>query len=535
MMKIDLSAYGDAPFLISPAPITARGVDFLGMAQDNFNLMDACIPGMNNNNIAVRPYSLMCWAHWRFRESWQSQQKRPSEKDLQRFREKTESLFLWSHKLHEATLHMPGSAAKVPKANAAGEVKLDFKSWSRKAANTSYMAAAQYRPSITAGLGFLRNETRSFFKMTPSGEALAMALDEVLRKNSAYSLLTDLFAEKATEDEAERLFRSWNVSATSQKEARIFAKALYDEESCPGAADEKKRDPLARRSAFIRLILDVIGANDAAESSEALRHRLAFGRLGDGRLLKLADGPLAQSQRWYLLQLRQAQRQAMESLLAWVENRMLDDDLVAPEAFWQRVAEECADEENAVHRWKSIEHGIRSCLPARCNSLESYSAYLYEKQDIMSFIKEAYDLAELTRAGEQTSADCLHLLIVLERLLSWVPAGSFLEREMGLYSTPYRLPLTQWRATVNKYFYRCPAELLEHVIKSQVLSQHFAVATQRHETGKPRLRIAVEEEGFRPLVTSAMQPRPTKDRLEALLSLLTSCRMVKETDEGYSL
>jgi hypothetical protein len=77
--------------------------------------------------------------------------------------------------------------------------------------------------------------------------------------------------------------------------------------------------------------------------------------------------------------------------------------------------------------------------------------------------------------------------------------------------------------------------LLEYVIKSQVLSQHFAVATQRHEIGKPRLRIAVEEEGFRPLVTSAMQPRPTKDRLEALLSLLTSCRMVKETDEGYSL
>lgn len=534
-MKIDLGTYGDAPFLISPAPVTARGVDFLGMAQDNFNLMDACVPGMNNNNNAVRPYSLMCWAHWRFRESWQSQQRKPSDKDLQRFLEKVESLFLWSHKLHAATLHMPGSAAKVPKANSAGEVKLEFKSWGRKAANTSYMAAAQYRPSITAGLGFLRHEARSFFRMTPSGEALAVALDEVLRKNPSYPLLMDLFAEKAREEDAETLFRSWNIATTSSREAKIFAGALYNAESCPGAADEEKRSPLARRSAFIQIILELLKQSDDAQSSDALRHQLAFQRHGDGAELELADGPKAQAHRWYLLQLRQAQRQAMESLMAWMENRMLDDGLVAPEQFWRRVAEECADEESRTHRWKTIEDGIRRCLPARCNSLEAYGTYLFERPEESSFITEAHHLADRSRVGEQTSADCLYLLVLLERLLSWMPAGSFLEQEMKLYSTGYRLPLTQMRATMRKFAHRRPAEMLEHVIKSQVLSQHFAIATQRHETGKPRLRIAVEEEGFRPLVTSAMQPRPTQDRLDAMLSILASCRMIRETEDGYSL
>jgi hypothetical protein len=371
--------------------------------------------------------------------------------------------------------------------------------------------------------------------MTPSGEALAVALDEVLRRNPAYPLLMDLFAEKAREEDAETLFRSWNITTTSSREAKIFAGALYNAESCPAAADEDNRSSLARRSAFIQIILELLRQGDDAQSGDALRHQLAFQRHADGTELELADGPRAQAQRWYLLQLRQAQRQAMESLMAWMENRMLDDGLVAPEQFWRRVAEECADEENRTHRWKTIEDGVRRCLPARCNSLEAYGTYLLERPEESSFITEADHLAERSRVGEQTSADCLYLLVLLERMLVWMPAGSFLEKELNLHSTGYRLPLTQMRVTMKKHAHRRPAEMLEHVIKNQVLSQHFAIATQRHETGKPRLRIAVEEEGFRPLVTSAMQPRPTKDRLDALLSILASCRMIRETEDGYSL
>lgn len=236
-MPIDLNSYGEAPFIVSPAAATARGVDYLGMAQDNFNLMDACMPGINNTTSHVRPYSLMCFAYWQFRNVWSRHRGKPDETDLRRFREKIESLFLWSHKLNRATRYMPGSDAKIPKANGRGEVALDFKAWNRNATSTSYMAAVQYRSSLTTGLNLLRHERKTIYKVTSEGEALAQALDSVLAGSEAYALICDPEASRATEEQAAATYRAWNLADTSPGEARLFQQSLFND-NATGAAKE---------------------------------------------------------------------------------------------------------------------------------------------------------------------------------------------------------------------------------------------------------------------------------------------------------
>ncbi|WP_395738335.1 hypothetical protein [Prosthecobacter sp.] len=527
-MPTDLSIYGDAPFFVSPSASIARGLDHLGMAQDNFNLMDACIPGISNATRHVRPYSLMCWASWYSREAWKARNRRPTTADMLRFREKTESLFLWGHKLHDATLHMPGSDAKVPKAGPGGRVMLDFKSWNRSPGNTSYLAAVQYRPSLTTGLGLLAREGPDLFKPTDTGEDLAMALHAELSRCTSFDLLCDADAIKATPKEAEAAYEVWNVKETSKAEACLFRSVLYEENSVPAAADLEQVNPLARRSAFVRLVIDALTQARQPLDAATLRELLAFGRLSNGSPLRLEAGPRAQSQRWRLLQMRQAQRQAVESLLAWIERMLIDEQICEPNDLWRRAAEE-------IEMDGCVEEAVTACLPAQCRSFEDYSQWLQQGEDEhLSIIAETYVLGHATRAGEQTVNDCLGLLFKLERMLSWITPDSFLSQELARYSTAHRVPFAKWRNLVRRFGQRSPAELAEQLLKQCVLSQHFAIATQRNEEGKPRLRISVEEEGFRALVDRSWAPQPTPDRLEALLSLMQSCHLLRERDLSYS-
>lgn len=71
---------------------------------------------------------------------------------------------------------------------------------------------------------------------------------------------------------------------------------------------------------------------------------------------------------------------------------------------------------------------------------------------------------------------------------------------------------------------------LEHTIsillENLILSQHFAVATNRFDGGRQRLRIIFEENGLEALVERPWQPRITADRLASSLSLLVDCGLV---------
>lgn len=268
-----------------------------------------------------------------------------------------------------------------------------------------------------------------------------------------------------------------------------------------------------------------------------MRDILAFRHFANGSLLRIDGGLLAQSQRWLLLQLRQIYRQALESLLAWVERMLtIDDDrfhLETPSNLWQRAGDELASSQAGFLRCGTVAEAVARCLPRSCVSFETYASWL-RSEDEPSIIQQAYDLADATSACEQTVADCLALLIRVERMLLWIDPDSFLGRELGFHSAPHRVPFSQWRAAVQRCRNRPPSELLEFILKQLVLSQHFAVATQRHEAGKPRLRIAVEEEGFRPLIDFPWTPRPTPDRLDAMLSLMRSCGLIRKHGDLYS-
>ena len=58
----DVIALADRPRPVPILPLETGGVDPLGLRQLNFDMMDRCIPGLNNAAWRLRPYVVMAWA-----------------------------------------------------------------------------------------------------------------------------------------------------------------------------------------------------------------------------------------------------------------------------------------------------------------------------------------------------------------------------------------------------------------------------------------------------------------------------------------
>jgi hypothetical protein len=98
-----------------------------------------------------------------------------------------------------------------------------------------------------------------------------------------------------------------------------------------------------------------------------------------------------------------------------------------------------------------------------------------------------------------------------------------------------RISLEFWAKSWDKHRDYSLKYLVVHVLNYMVLSQHFAVATNRFDGGTQRLRITIEEEGLETLVGKRWQPYVAADRLETLLSLMADCELIKwdANDEKY--
>ena len=85
------------PYIVSEPPLISGGVDFLGLRQTNLDLMAEAIPGVNNVTRYVRPFSLMAWITWKYRDLVAGIPRAAHDKMFPGFRERAETLFTWSH------------------------------------------------------------------------------------------------------------------------------------------------------------------------------------------------------------------------------------------------------------------------------------------------------------------------------------------------------------------------------------------------------------------------------------------------------
>jgi len=514
-MSLELATEG--PCFVRPYRPDKGGVDFLGLRQVNLDMMSNCLPGINNVTSYIRPFSVVSWIYWKFHQlSEETGSRKATERDLKVWKEKVETLFTWSHDLN-GVLGIPGLSFAPP---GSGAVPLDFSSWQRNGANTSLMAAVQYGPAAKTidGLGFLFPVEKSFFQTVGEGIALAEALDHNVTRRDRHALLKDLRPTKATAAQAKTMYESWSILEPSKQEKDAFRRAFFNQ------ATVGEQNSLGRRSTTIRLILDVLARSRGQLDVAAVRSQLFLGHFTVKRSRFETPNLTVGWLRWFVLQLRQAQRLAMEGLLSWFEVSL------------------------AGHGDRDTDAIVLETLKAIKNSKVVFplektpKIALARLQRLLPNIQDALDKAEFEahlnplrlmekieemvgNRSDGLAPFCLHTLFYCAAVSLLLQDRTTSKSELQRGSAE-RVSLAFWTATVLNWRDVEMKDFLRLLFENLILSQHFAVAARRFDGRTQRLRISIEEEGLEFLADNPFVPTVTHDRLATTLLLMADCGLI---------
>ncbi len=520
------------PFFISPLKIESTGVDFLGLRQVNLDIMDRCIPGINNFTRYIRCFAINAWIYWKFYNIAEAKGiENPSPEQLIRFKEKVETLFTWGHR--DLNIKgIPGVDTLPPATDRL--VELSFDAWKRSAANTSLMAAPTYGPASknTGGLGFISPVAGVFYKTCGHGIKLAEALDSLLVKQKGYDLLTSF--EKFTGDKtsASELLTAWDVRHPSLDEKKAFLSSFYDE----NAIGSNTR--IGRRSTTIALIIKLLSTSSEPFSEQEIRRAMAYCTLPNKKQLKLS-APLHKGHlQWLVLQVRQAQRLAMECIFSWTEQKIMffhehniiniiksaileikkSQDLLPGNETLKQIIKRLFKDINDISNMITIAHND----PLYC------IFYLMQL-----LIKELDFAKNEKRDSRKLIPYSLRLLFLCSKYVDVLKENEDLKGYLN-HGRAERISLFYWYETIRKWKERPIEDFLRFMIEDLILSQHFGVAASRFNGERQRLRIALEEEGFVPLVHFPLKPFVGDDRLKMALLLASDCGLISTSGEKFT-
>lgn len=515
------------PFLVPPLLNDRSGVDYLNLRQVNLDLMAELAPGVNNTTRFVRPYSVMCWVHWKFTEQMKAAGRTsilPSEFTV--FKEKVESLLTWGHQLH-GLRGLPGMDAKVPQKTSKG-VPLDFKSWKRQASNTSLQAPVQYGPSLSdlGGLGFLVKTGRNSHKVSSAGRRLAEALDIRLRKSPNYGVLEDLKETHGTEAQAMELWKHWRADGASSEERAVFREALFD----PHAVDDDT--PIGRRSAFISLVRKAVSESHRPATAEQVRQAMMLQGWSTTRPFRLRPGEDRCARLWMLLQLRQMQRLSLETWLGWIEFQMLECGVLLPDELVAKASQAAlAGFQEEIGKRPGNGAEALKLIDVDADSLQSYATQCQAEPE---WVEPGTLMKELVEADwEDVPFLCFYHLLFLWKMRPLLEADDLLKGRLAAGGSA-RISLTRWMTIVDGCLNRPVKDLCDEIVKTLLISQHLYTATQRYDGQKLRHRFVLEQEGLDPLIKKPSTAAPTPDRLAALMELMFHAGLIDKLDERYA-
>jgi hypothetical protein len=509
----------DGPFLVPPLTSGTSGVDYLGLRQVNLELTAACFPGINNVTRFVRPFSVLAWIHWKFSQQAEAAgRKNVSDQDLRTFQEKVELLFTWGHQLRpSADVRIPGISAGAPAAGPGGWVDLSFASWRRVARNTSLQAPVQYGPAmkVGSGLGFLESLGGGLSAFTHSGAALAQGLDQRLRKTDVYELVSSLDRSKARAADAEALLKAWHAARPNADEARVFSAAFYqpDAVGTPGI--------LGQRSTMIAAILETLRSGRRSLTEDEIRRSLVWQRLPQGRAVNFSAPCATVARRWKILQMRQMQRVALESLLQWFEH-CLDDGEHRLASIQRQLADAFAEDTRS-------DGGRATCTQALKRFAKPFDSETdYRARCAEGHADDLLSMGQALFASDELDTEPVEAAWILIGLVQWTQwlaeeADHRADLQRGGVD---RISLWHLHESFTRAADRPLVEWMQDILERWVLGQHLRVATLRSDGRAQRLRFGFGEEGLEFYANRPSTPVLTQDHLAAALSLMDNCGLI---------
>lgn len=511
------------PFFVGAHEKEAEGVDYLGMRAINLNMMDRLFPGINNVVSSVRPFSVICWACWRYAQAVDEGSQVASSASFREFLEKIETLFVWSHQQDDDAAGIPNNRQRDSNKET---LTFQFKAFAR---NGSLLDAVQYGPSLKRlnGLDFIYSADE-FFKVTVAGTALAKGLDHSLRtrlKPAQYRFLCDTGNFSFSREELKGLVKGWQVDTPSEAERTAFSAQLYR----PSEVGKANRD--ANRSAMLHMVIATIKRKKAAMTADMVRYSLAVDELPQSLLQHAQRQTFENGRRaWQLLQVRQAQRLGLEALFGWMERCLIlkgatsVDELVALTVDALRRESTHSVEDNFVQVGYEA-YGLNGA-----NIDQLFAAGVSDPRlDIFAAVANVEASVKDRTQNASIATASIALLIQCAVYANAFRNEAFTSDRVD-EGPKFRIPLGYWAEMVKEHLDLPLEDFLRKIFETFLISQHLGIAAARSSDEKSRMRLSIEDRGLTSLLVSAkkvLSPVRTQDRLGASLALLGSCGLIE--------
>jgi hypothetical protein len=286
---------------------------------------------------------------------------------------------------------------------------------------------------------------------------------------------------------------------------------------------------MGKRSSTLALACLQLTQTGVAQSPEDIRKGMMVSQRPNGTIYDLPAGLRLARDKWVMLQIRQLQRLALESLLSWSETKILSGvrdtaDLIAGFA---------SEWDASEYPFRASDHlsDALASVEAPFSNLDEYIACC-RNGTVPSPLALVAAIQKAFAANEgKYAAHCFFALLLCAAL-----AGSADPSLLGLrLGGSSRISLFHLRKRLTGLGDAPIRQAMTYVLEALVISQHFATAVNRFDGQNQRLRIAIEENGVVSLVGSRWEPTVTEDRLPMLLSLAADCSVLRTDGQGRYL
>lgn len=514
------------------------GDDPLGLAPVNERLYGAVFPGINNFVRYIRVYSALSWTVRnveRYLERHESSLTAAQASELsKRALEKMELALTWVN-MGSGLTGLVGSRRKFLSNNS--RIDLNFDSFGES--TTSYLDAVFYRPSLTNGLGFLEIRSGETYGCTESGRVLAEAFDQQARHHDRYEWLADVTRSHVRRSEVLSLHDILDVTQPSPAEREAFLGRFY-----PGQLTDQSIFNDVNRAASLTLVLrciEAIGADgkDGATEDE-IRIAMARGRTQNGKMIELSDVDDTQAW-WSVLQLRQYERLALDTLFAVVERllgrRMSQGKDISIDEASEAVAQAATA---SLGKAGSLKVGVMLARIGRLQggaptlysaSLNDSSLDLFERRRELLLADLDPNSSGAIAAAGQAAQGLIFCAVEASNL------GKAQRMSEALEADPDKASLSGLAELVSNFAKDSIGNLIRHVVKHFVILRHFEVVAERSQIpdGKNRFRFIVGDSGLQryDAVLDPMNPGEAQDRLHFVLLLLAQSGLINAVSERY--
>ena len=476
-------------------PLETGGVDPLGLRQLNFDMMDRCIPGLNNAAWRLRPYVVMAWAWWQAARIAERDGMQSLLVDVgRRFVDRIEVMFQTGHLVGRDFGSLPGAdglQARVVRPGGYDFSTPDWEAWHLlRREQGSLMSPVSYGPSVKEGLGmgFLRS-TAGLFAPVDEVMPAVLALDAQLTPALGHEAFSSLECGWVPLEQMRQWHALWRMQDLTRDEVEVGRVALVG---------SHRQSP---RSHTFDLIDTILASSPSFLDTDELRLLAARSDM------TWSDKPTAHL--WRAIQARQLMRLSLEGMLNWVL-AMASDRPVTLDGLVSSFLEMLGDSGQTV---------LRDWLSKDCPSKDSVGG-------VVSPVSLLNDI-EGARQWEDPAL-----------CASGLRAAVTICRDMGevedlFGGQPDRLPLARLSRRFRSAEALTMRDVCDLIISELLIGQHVYWAVGRSGDDTQRLRIVLDEGGWVAL-RGAGRANPTPDRLYTLLELAADCGLVERTGSGYT-